>query len=75
MYEKNNAYRRGVILGLTLAEIMLLILFLLLLTFASVLSSEKEKYEKKLQLVSKNTTNIEKIVYVLDKRVMIESCV
>lgn len=67
MHDQNNAYRRGVILGLTLAEIMLLILFLLLLTFASVLSREKKQYEQKIQLLSKGNKNIEKVVTVLEE--------
>lgn len=67
MYNQNNAYRRGVILGLTLAEIMLLILFLLLLTFASVLNREKIQYEQKIQSLSKNSKSIDRIVSVLEK--------
>jgi hypothetical protein len=67
MYDQSNAYRRGVILGLTLAEIMLLILFLLLLTFASVLNREKIRYEQKIQLLSKKNKNVEKVISVLEK--------
>ncbi len=40
-----SAYRRGLVLGLTLAEIFLLILFLLLLVFAYLLGLEEEKWE------------------------------
>lgn len=67
MYDQSNSYRRGVILGLTLAEIMLLILFLLLLTFASVLNREKLRYEMKIQALSRNNKSIERVVSVLEK--------
>ena len=39
------AYRRGLVLGLTLAEIFLLLLFLLLLVFAHLLSVEESRWD------------------------------
>jgi len=44
---KGNAkhYRRGLVLGLTLAEVFLLLLFLLLLVFSYLLNIEKIKWE------------------------------
>jgi hypothetical protein len=62
---QNAAYRRGVILGLTLAEIMLLVIFVLLLTFMAILKNEKERYEK-LAHVAKNPSLV-KISQVLEK--------
>lgn len=64
---QNIAYRRGVILGLTLAEIMLLVIFLLLLTFMAILKNERERYEHKLLLVKKSPP-IEKIIQILEKQ-------
>lgn len=40
---QNSSYRRGVILGLTMAEIFILVIFLLLLAFSDMLYREKEK--------------------------------
>ena len=47
MASKGNAkhYRRGLVLGLTLAEVFLLLLFLLLLVFSYLLNIEKIKWE------------------------------
>ena len=47
MASKGNSkhYRRGLVLGLTLAEIFLLLLFLLLLVFSYLLNIEKIKWE------------------------------
>lgn len=39
----NSSYRRGVLLGLTMAEIVILIIFLLLLAFASLLDRAKKE--------------------------------
>ena len=64
----NKAYRRGVVLGLTLAEVMLLLLFILLLAFMSILKKEhqKELLEKKeLELVSKKDPVTEKVIYLI----------
>lgn len=46
--EQDSAYRRGMILGLTMAEIMLLILFMLLLTFG-MLIADRERAVKELK--------------------------
>lgn len=56
------AYRRGVLLGLTMAEIIILVVFLLLLTFAAMLKNEREKHLSALNLVEKHKSTIEKII-------------
>ncbi len=68
---KNHSvsYRRGVLLGLTMAEIFILIIFLLLLIFSSLLSKEQKKYEemeKKIVLVEKNKEIVDRIVQIID---------
>ena len=40
---QNTSYRRGLVLGLTLAEIAILIIFVLLLAFAALLASQRDK--------------------------------
>jgi len=40
---QNSSYRRGLVLGLTMAEIAILIIFILLLTLAALLEIEREK--------------------------------
>lgn len=48
MFDQTNspAYRRGLVLGLTLAEIFLLLLFLLLLVSAYFVDEERNRFEK-----------------------------
>lgn len=58
----NSAYKRGVILGLTMAEIMILIVFLLLLAFASLLQREKKQNEALTHLLAKDGEAVERIV-------------
>lgn len=41
--EQTSSYRKGLVLGLTMAEIVVLIIFVLLLAFAALLNAEKEK--------------------------------
>lgn len=65
---ENTAYRRGVILGLTMAEIMMLVIFLILLAFATILKKEREKSEKMLSLISKNNTSAERVIHVLENQ-------
>jgi cell division protein FtsL len=68
----NQAYRRGIILGLTLAEIMLLLLFILLLSFMSILQREHLKRDltkkPKLELVSKKNLAIEQAIQIIEKQ-------
>ena len=40
---QNTSYRRGLVLGLTLAEIAILIIFVLLLAFAALLAGQRDK--------------------------------
>jgi hypothetical protein len=44
---QDNTYRRGLVLGLTMAEIMLLILFALLLALAGIFGSQKKVIQEK----------------------------
>jgi outer membrane protein OmpA-like peptidoglycan-associated protein len=44
--EESSSYRHGVVLGLTMAEIMLLLVFCLLIAMATVLSIEEDKRVK-----------------------------
>ena len=41
--EQHSIYRRGMVLGLTMAEIMILILFTLLLALASAIATKEQK--------------------------------
>ncbi len=59
----NSSYRRGVLLGLTMAEIIILIVFLLLLAFATLLDKEKKANAARESLFS-NKDVIERIVRV-----------
>lgn len=54
----SSTYRRGIMLGLTMAEIMILIIFLLLLGFAVLLQKEKD-FNKS---IIKNEDKIESII-------------
>ena len=61
-------YRRGLILGLTLSEIMLLLLFLLLLLLAYLMSKEEEKTSsaiRKFELVQSTAKQLEQEILVL----------
>lgn len=59
----NSSYRRGVLLGLTMAEVIILIVFLLLLAFATMLDKEKKANAVRESLFS-NKDVIERIVRV-----------
>ena len=43
---QNSAYRRGLVLGLTMAEAMLLILFMLLLVLGSILANRESEIHR-----------------------------
>ncbi|RCK46095.1 hypothetical protein [Thalassospira profundimaris] len=62
---QGQSYRRGLLLGLTMAEIMLLIIFILLLALASLLLFQKEKEEKLLE----QTSNLSRQVLTLREQV------
>jgi hypothetical protein len=58
--EQGDSYRRGLVLGLTMAEIVILIVFILLLALAALLAIEKEKrLTVEQQLANANLTVIE----------------
>lgn len=64
----NSSYRRGVLLGLTMAEIFILTIFLLLLSFSVVLEREKKKSEAAQALVGSNGEYMERIVYIFSSQ-------
>jgi hypothetical protein len=51
--DEHQAYRRGMVLGFTMAEVVLLVIFCLLLTLAYILAT-KEKEIKKLETMNNN---------------------
>lgn len=59
--EQDDSYRRGLILGLTMAEIVILIIFVLLLAFASLLAVEYEKRHKAEQQLSLTKQSISQL--------------
>ncbi len=65
LQDNNSAYRRGVLLGLTMAEIMVLIIFLLLLAFATLLNREKQQNLALESLVNQDKDYIKRIVTVI----------
>lgn len=44
-FRQNTAYRRGLILGLTIAEVMILLIFVLLMVLAAALANRERKIE------------------------------
>lgn len=64
----SKSYAKGVVLGLTMAEIALLIIFILLLIFTSMLKKEHElndiikKNEEAINIISKFITNEDKTI-------------
>ncbi len=66
--EQNDSYRRGLVLGLTMAEIAILIIFILLLALAVLLAIENEKrhkVEEELLVTEKKVTELIQRVSVL----------
>lgn len=72
---QNQAYRRGVLLGLTMAEVFILLLFLLLLAFVSLIEKkdqklselqELEKTQNRIVLIEKNKEIIDHIVNLIE---------
>ena len=63
--DNNKDYRRGVILGLTMAEIMILIIFLLMLAFAALLQQTKDENKIYKELFSKNEALVQRIVQII----------
>lgn len=60
----NAAYRRGIVLGLTMAEIIILVVFLLLLAFAALLDREKKANQAQKEM----GPQLEKISYLLSSQ-------
>ena len=58
---QNSAYRNGLVLGLTMAEIMLLIVFSMLITAALLLRNEKQKFVDLQEQTLKRETLIQQI--------------
>ena len=69
--DSGRSYRRGLVLGLTLAEIFLLLLFLLLAIFSYLLSLEEDKWVSlksiinKQELPSDTVKNIEESILIM----------
>ncbi len=63
---QDSAYRRGMILGLTMAEIMLLILFMLLLTFG-MLIADRERAVKELSAQIQGFSSVSKFLAAITK--------
>lgn len=63
----NVSYRKGLLLGMTMAEIVILIIFLLLLAFAALLEKEQKAHEAEKRLVERNKSTIDRIIQVFDK--------
>lgn len=66
--DNNASYRKGVLLGLTMAEIVILIIFLLLLAFATLLDREKKSNLAINALSTKDKTYIVRIATVIDSQ-------
>lgn len=60
---ENRSYRKGVVLGLTMAEILILIVFILLLAFASLLKNEQDK----VNLMNENRESLIKILHLINQ--------
>lgn len=60
---ENRSYRKGVVLGLTMAEILMLVVFILLLAFASLLKNEQDK----VKLVEENRESLIKILHLINQ--------
>ena len=60
---ENRSYRKGVVLGLTMAEILILIVFILLLAFATLLKNEEDK----VKLFEANRESLNKILELINQ--------
>src|ERR1700676_2761243 len=68
---QTNSYRPGLVLGLTMAEVFLLIVFALLIALASVWRSEHAKrkvLEARLEITGSITSNLEDAKLLVDIR-------
>jgi hypothetical protein len=61
--KENRSYRKGVVLGLTMAEILILIVFILLLAFATLLKNEEDK----IKLFEANRESLNKILELINQ--------
>jgi hypothetical protein len=67
--EQDDSYRRGLVLGLTMAEIAILIIFVLLLTLAALLTLENDKrheIDKKLEIAEQRVSGLSEQVSILN---------
>ncbi len=60
----NKSYRKGLIMGLTMSEITIMIIFVLLLAFSFFIKKEQRKVEK----YKKNEESIERLVNFIEKK-------
>jgi hypothetical protein len=60
--EQKDSYSRGLVLGLTMAEIAILIIFILLLTLAALLDKEHEKLEEEHEKLEKVQQQVKALV-------------
>jgi len=59
---QDSAHRRGLVLGLTMAEIMVLILFILLLILAGAMKQHKDEAAKKEKVIKEQAERIAQLV-------------
>lgn len=64
----NSSYRRGVLLGLTMAEIIMLIIFLLLLAFSTLLDRAKKENAAQAALIQMDKSYVERLVKVFSSQ-------
>ena len=60
----NKSYHKGLIMGLTMSEITIMIIFVLLLAFSFFIKKEQRKVEK----YKKNEESIERLVKFIEKK-------
>ena len=60
---RNKSYQRGLVLGFTMAEVALLIIFVLLITFAALLAVQGEKRKEAERIAHENKELISKLQY------------
>lgn len=65
--QDRSSYRRGIMLGLTMAEIIILIVFLLLLGFAALIKEERDKHADQLSFLNDNKKQIDRVIKVFSQ--------
>ena len=64
----NSSYRRCVLLGLTMAEIIMLIIFLLLLAFSTLLDRAKKENAAQAALIQMDKSYVDRLVKVFSSQ-------